>query len=31
MAAWVKSAGKQKVREFGALEIEKNLPPSWRE
>jgi len=31
MAAWVKIAGKQHAREFGALEIEKNLPPSWRE
>lgn len=31
MAAWAKSAGQQKAREFSALEIERNLPPSWRE
>ncbi|OGW92195.1 MAG: UDP-glucose 4-epimerase [Omnitrophica bacterium RIFCSPHIGHO2_02_FULL_63_14] len=30
MAAWVKKAGARESRAFGALEIEKNLPLSWR-
>lgn len=30
MAAWVKSVGARKSQAFGALDIEKNLPPSWK-
>ena len=30
MAKWAKVQGPQKAPEFGAIEIEKNLPPSWR-
>lgn len=31
MAAWVKSVGARTSQSFGALEIERNLPPSWRD
>jgi UDP-glucose 4-epimerase len=31
MAAWVKQVGARESRRFGALEIERNLPPSWRQ
>ena len=31
MAAWVKQVGARTSRSFGALEIERNLPPSWRD
>ena len=31
MAAWVKKTGARQSRKFGALDISKNLPPSWRE
>lgn len=31
MAAWVKQIGARASKAFGALEIERNLPPSWRE
>jgi len=31
MAAWVKAVGPRKSQPFGALEIERNLPPSWRD
>lgn len=31
MASWVKEIGARASKPFGALEIEKNLPPSWRE
>lgn len=30
MAKWAKTVGKQEPSRFGAIEIEKNLPPSWR-
>lgn len=30
MAAWVKGIGARRSKAFGALEIERNLPPSWR-
>jgi UDP-glucose 4-epimerase len=31
MAAWVKQAGARKTNSFGALDIERNIPPSWLE
>lgn len=31
MAAWVRQAGARESKGFGPLEIERNLPPSWRE
>ncbi|HVZ72930.1 MAG TPA: NAD-dependent epimerase/dehydratase family protein [Polyangia bacterium] len=31
MAAWAKRVGARETPSFGALEIERNLPPSWRE
>ena len=31
MVAWVKKTGARQSRKFGALDIAKNLPPSWRE
>jgi UDP-glucose 4-epimerase len=31
MAAWVKEVGSRKTMPFAGIEIEKNLPPSWRE
>jgi UDP-glucose 4-epimerase len=31
MAAWVRKVGARRSQSFGALDIEKNLPPSWRE
>jgi UDP-glucose 4-epimerase len=31
MAAWVQKAGARQSRKFGELDIEKNLPPSWRD
>jgi UDP-glucose 4-epimerase len=31
MAAWVKTVGARASKSFGRLEIERNLPPSWRE
>jgi UDP-glucose 4-epimerase len=31
MAAWVKQVGARESKSFGALEIERNLPPSWRD
>lgn len=31
MATWVKQAGARESKPFGPLEIERNLPPSWRE
>jgi len=31
MAAWVRKAGARRSKSFGALDIEKNLPPSWRD
>lgn len=31
MAAWVKQVGARASKSFGALEIERNLPPSWRD
>jgi len=30
MAAWAKNTGVKKSKEFENIEIEKNLPPSWR-
>lgn len=30
MAPWVKQAGARQSQSFGKLDIEKNLPPSWR-
>ncbi|HEX7343868.1 MAG TPA: NAD-dependent epimerase/dehydratase family protein [bacterium] len=30
MAAWVKSHGARQSKEFGNIEIRKNLPPSWQ-
>lgn len=30
MAAWAKEHGPRKSKEFGEIEIRKNLPPSWR-
>ncbi len=31
MAAWVKQTGARQSRKFGALDISRNLPPSWRD
>jgi UDP-glucose 4-epimerase len=31
MAAWVKQVGARTSRSFAGLEIERNLPPSWRD
>jgi UDP-glucose 4-epimerase len=31
MAAWVNTRGPQEPSRFGNIEIERNLPPSWRE
>jgi UDP-glucose 4-epimerase len=31
MATWVKQVGARTSKVFGAIEIEKHLPPSWRE
>jgi len=31
MAAWVKRAGARKSKRLSTLEIERNLPPSWRD
>ena len=31
MVAWVKKSGVRQSKKFGALDISKNLPPSWRE
>jgi UDP-glucose 4-epimerase len=31
MVAWVKKSGARQSKKFGALDISKNLPPSWRE
>lgn len=31
MAGWVKAVGSRKTMPFAGIEIEKNLPPSWRE
>ena len=31
MASWVGTVGARQSRPFGALDIEKNLPPSWRQ
>jgi UDP-glucose 4-epimerase len=31
MANWVRQVGVRRGQRFGALEIEKNLPPSWRD
>jgi UDP-glucose 4-epimerase len=31
MAAWVQKVGARTSESFGALEIERNLPPSWRD
>jgi len=31
MAAWVKQVGTRTTKPFEGIEIEKNLPPSWRE
>ncbi|HXU62573.1 MAG TPA: NAD-dependent epimerase/dehydratase family protein [Polyangia bacterium] len=31
MAAWAKQVGPREGPRFGALEIERNLPPAWRE
>lgn len=31
MAAWARQVGARKSKGFGALEIERNLPPSWRQ
>ena len=31
MADWVKQVGARQSRSFGQLDIEKNLPPSWRD
>jgi UDP-glucose 4-epimerase len=31
MAAWVKSVGARASQSFGPLELDLNLPPSWRE
>ena len=31
MAAWVKQVGSRSTKPFEGIEIEKNLPPSWRE
>jgi UDP-glucose 4-epimerase len=30
MAAWVKKVGSRSTKPFAGIEIEKNLPPSWR-
>ncbi|MCX6639831.1 MAG: NAD-dependent epimerase/dehydratase family protein [bacterium] len=30
MAEWVRKHGARQSREFGGIEIERNLPPSWR-
>jgi hypothetical protein len=31
MAAWVKQVGARESKSFGTLEVERNLPPSWRD
>jgi UDP-glucose 4-epimerase len=31
MAAWVRQVGARKSNRFAAIEIERNLPPSWRD
>jgi UDP-glucose 4-epimerase len=31
MATWVKQVGARASKAFGTLELERNLPPSWRE
>lgn len=31
MAAWAKQVGPREGQRFGALEIERNLPPAWRD
>ena len=31
MVAWVKKSGARQSKKFGALDMSKNLPPSWRE
>jgi UDP-glucose 4-epimerase len=31
MAAWVRQVGARASQSFGAIEIERNLPPSWRD
>jgi len=31
MAAWAKQVGARDIQSFGRLEIERNLPPSWRD
>ena len=31
MAAWVKQVGARQSQKFGKLDIDKNLPPSWRD
>lgn len=31
MVAWVKQVGARGSKDFGAIEIERNLPPSWRD
>ena len=30
MAAWVRQVGARQAKDFGALEIARNLPPSWK-
>jgi len=30
MAAWAREAGARQSKSFDDIEIEKNLPPSWR-
>jgi hypothetical protein len=30
MAKWVKQVGPKPSKDFGDIEIEKNLPPAWR-
>jgi UDP-glucose 4-epimerase len=30
MASWVRTQGPQAATPFGAVEVEKNLPPAWR-
>ena len=31
MAEWVKKHGAKATKNFGEIEIEENLPPSWKE
>ena len=31
MASWVKKHGAKKTKNFGEIEIEENLPSSWKE